>query len=193
MSNLQNSNPLRRKIPVTPAQYAALYSAAQSKTEWLLRDHDAALEAQMAEERAALEAREAELLAALGPLTTRLKRLTSRRSKLMTAIREALTENAELELLGTRARGVRTQLADVREAVSRMESDVADEVAEARRLTARLKRLTGTTERKKAEIEVRLAGSDGGRRLLDAADEVDALRRRKASAKLNAQNAPRSA
>lgn len=192
MSKITNPNPLRPR-PVSPADYAKLYAAAQSKAAWLLRDHTAALDAQMAEERARLEAREAELTAGMEPLTTRVKRLTSRRSKHMTTIREALTENAELELLGARARGVRTKLEDAREAVASMESELEEAREEGRRVKARLRRMTGTTERKKAEIELRLAETDGGRRLLDAADEVDALRRRKASAKLNASEAPRSA
>lgn len=192
MSKLQNPNPLQLR-PVTPAEYARLYTAAQSKATWLLRDHTKALEAQMAAERAELEEQERKLAEGMAPLVTRVKRLTSRRSKLMTALREALTENAELELLGVRARGVRTKLEDAREAVERMESQIAEETAAARRLTSRLKRLTGTTERKKAEIEIRLAGTDGGRRLLDAADEVDALRRRKAAEKAEAAKAPKTA
>jgi chromosome segregation ATPase len=192
VKNLKNHNPLQRR-PLTPAEYAQLHLAAQSKASWLLRDHHAALEAQMAEARAALEADVTKAEAGMEPMTTRLKRLTSRRSKLMAAIRTALTENAELELLGDRARGVRVQMGNVREAVARMEDELAEAQADAQRIRARLRRLTGTTERKKAEIEIRLAESDGGRRLLEAADEVDAIRRRKAAEKAGAVNAAVSA
>jgi chromosome segregation ATPase len=192
VKTLSSHNPLQRR-PLTPAEYAQLHSAAQSKASWLLRDHAAALETQMAEARTVLEADVAKAEAGMEPLTTRLKRLTSRRSKLMAAIRTALTENAELELLGDRARGVRVQMANVREAVARMEDEFAEAQDAAAKVRARLRRLQGTTERKKAEIEIRLSETDGGRRLLDAADEVDAFRRRKAAQKAGAVEASVSA
>lgn len=176
---IQTSNPLHRR-PVTPAEYAKLYAVAQSKAAWLLTDHTKALEAQMEAERLELEAEAAKYEAEMEPLTMRLKRLTSRRSKLMAAVRTALTENAELELTGNRARGVRTTLESVREALAVMGDEMAAAEAEASRVRARIRRLTGSTEAKKAEIEIRLSQTDGGRRLLEAADEVADLRRRKA-------------
>jgi chromosome segregation ATPase len=114
-------NPLRLR-PLTVEEYAAASRAVKSKAGWLLKDHEAELDAELAAERAELEAKSE----AAAKETRSLRAKIARAEKALAGQAATLAEWTEdIERGEARLKAIRTRRATIRDAVRKAEGRLA--------------------------------------------------------------------